>query len=70
MIESIVQLYQTPEIADALRKAMPELDIEQTVSLLSGLTLSELMGQILMMNAFLAILLSIPTAIVATRRTQ
>ena len=70
LIESIVQLYQTPEIADALRKTMPELDIEQTVSLLSSLTLSELMGQILMMNAFLAILLSIPTTIVATRRTQ
>ena len=70
MIESIVQLYQTPEIADALRKTMPELDIEQTDSLLSSLTLSELMGQILMMNAFLAILLSIPTTIVATRRTQ
>lgn len=70
MVDSIVRLYQTPDIADAIKKSMPDFDIEQTIGLLNNITLSELMGQMLMMNAFFAILLSIPTAVVAKVRND
>ena len=63
-------IYTTPEFADLMKQAMPEYKPQDILDMLSQITLRDLAINFMLMNSFLAIVLSLPTAFVARLRKQ
>lgn len=65
MMSILTELYSNPANAETLKQMMPEYDPKEVITLLTQITLRELTINLLVVNAMLALILSIPTAFVA-----
>lgn len=65
MLTALTELYTNPVYTDAMKEAMPEYNPQEVIDLLSKITFTDLTFTFMVMNSFLAIVISIPTAFVA-----
>lgn len=65
MLTSMTEVYTNPSYTEVLQESMPEFNPQDVLDLLSQITLTDLTLNFLIINCFLAIVLSIPTAFVA-----
>lgn len=65
MMSILTELYSNPANVETLKQMVPEYDPKEVVTLLTQITLRDLTFNLLVVNAMLALLLSIPTAFVA-----
>ena len=70
MLTVLTEVYTNPEYTELMKQAMPEYKPQDILNLLSQITLRDLAINFMLMNSFLAIVLSIPTAFVARTRKQ
>lgn len=65
MLTVLTEVYTSPEYTELIKEAVPDFTPQQVLEMLSQISLTELALNFLIINAFLAIVLSIPTAFVA-----
>lgn len=65
MMSILTELYSNPANVETLKQMVPEYDPKEVVTLLTQITLRDLTFNLLVVNAMLALVLSIPTAFVA-----
>ena len=65
MLTVLTEVYTSPEYTELIKEAVPDFTPQQALEMLSQISLTELALNFLIINAFLAIVLSIPTAFVA-----
>ena len=65
MLTVLTEVYTSPEYAELMKGAVPDFTPQQVLEMLSQISLTELALNFLIINALLAIVLSIPTAFVA-----
>ena len=70
MLTVLTEVYTNPEYTELMKQAMPKYKPQDVLNLLSQITLRDLAINFMLMNSFLAILLSLPTAFVARFRKQ
>ena len=70
MLTALTEVYMNPEYTELMKQAMPEYKPQDVLNLLSDISLRDLTVNFMLMNSFLAIVLSIPTAFVARFRKQ
>ena len=70
MLTVLTEVYTNPEYTELMKQAMPEYKPQDVLNLLSQITLRDLAVNFMLMNSFLAIVLSLPTAFVARFRKQ
>lgn len=70
MLRVMTDVYTNPANAEALKQMMPEFDPKETIAMLSQISLRELTLNFMVMNAFVALMLSLPTAMVARQRKK
>ena len=70
MLTVLTEVYTNPEFAELMKQAMPEYKPQDILDMLSQITLRDLAINFMLMNSFLAIVLSLPTAFVARLRKQ
>ena len=70
MLTALTEVYTNPEYTELMKQAVPEYKPQDVLDLLSQITLRDLAINFLVLNSFLAIVLSIPTAFVAAVRKK
>ena len=65
MLTVLTEVYTSPEYTELIKEAVPDFTPQQVLEMLLQISLTELALNFLIINAFLAIVLSIPTAYVA-----
>ena len=65
MLTSMTEIYSDPANIEALKQMVPDYKPEDMIAMLSQITFSQLTLNFLVINSFLAIVLSLPTAFVA-----
>ena len=70
VLTALTEVYTNPEYTELMKQAMPEYKPQDVLDLLSQITLRDLAINFLVLNSFLAIVLSIPTAFVAAVRKK
>lgn len=70
MLTALTEVYTNPEYTELMKQAVPEYKPQDVLDLLSQITLRDLAINFLVLNSFLAIVLSIPTAFVAALRKK
>lgn len=68
MMQALTEIYTNPINAEALKQMLPEYEPQQVLDMLSTISLKDIVINMLVMNAFLAIILSLPTTVVAKWR--
>ena len=70
MLTALTEVYTNPQYTDLLKQSMPEFKPQDILDVFSQITLTDLTINFLLVNSFLAIVLSLPTAFVARSRKQ
>lgn len=70
MLTALTEVYTNPEYTELMKQAVPGYKPQDVLDLLSQITLRDLAINFLVLNSFLAIVLSIPTAFVAAVRKK
>lgn len=65
LLTALTEIYSNPLYADAMKQAVPGSDAKEMLALMSQISLTDLTLNFLVFNSFIAIVLSIPTALVA-----
>ena len=65
MLTALTEVYTNPQYTDLLKQSMPEFKPQDILDVFSQITLTDLTINFLLVNSFLAIVLSLPTAFVA-----
>lgn len=69
-LSALADMYTDPQYSDMMSKLMQETNPKEVLEVFSHITLNELALNFMVVNAFFAIILSIPTAIVARVRPK
>lgn len=65
MLTALTETYTNPIYTDAMMKTLPDFKPQEVLDVISQISLRDLALNFLVVNSFLAILISIPTAFVA-----
>lgn len=70
LLTALTLVYTDPTYTDTLIQAMPDFKPQEVLDAISKITLQDLVLNFLVMNSFIALLLSLPTAFVARERKK
>ena len=70
MMTALTNLYSNPEYASLMSENIKDYDPSLVISTLQNMTLGQLTMEFLILNSFIALVLSLPTMLVAKTRDK